>query len=283
MTENPQSPDHAEPADPTQAADPADPTQAADPAGPTQAADPADPTTPADDATFGDLGAAAKAFAEAAGTLTKALASSFQETQPYLSGTIASGLREAAEGIHHASNSVKSSAASFAAQRRAERTAKTRADLVAAATRVIAARGYDACSVEDIAQAAGYTKGALYSQFGCKQDLFKAVATAHLAGAFAPDATPAMDSEQVALTLDILAYALRHPDFASHLTSILDDAVTDLAATLPPNETGSRETAIGLIALTTAVPAIAKLVDGDAAALTDALSNRLTPAGDECR
>ncbi|MEU8569743.1 TetR/AcrR family transcriptional regulator [Streptomyces pathocidini] len=43
--------------------------------------------------------------------------------------------------------------------------------LLAAATRLFADRGYDRTSVQDIVEAAGVTKGALYHYFGSKDDL----------------------------------------------------------------------------------------------------------------
>lgn len=58
---------------------------------------------------------------------------------------------------------------------RPERQAKTRADLLAAATRVFARRGYDAASVTEIAEEAGYSHGAVYSNFEGKEDLFLAL------------------------------------------------------------------------------------------------------------
>lgn len=44
--------------------------------------------------------------------------------------------------------------------------------LVEAALRLIARRGLDGSSVEDIAEAAGYSRGAFYSNFKSKNDLF---------------------------------------------------------------------------------------------------------------
>lgn len=44
--------------------------------------------------------------------------------------------------------------------------------LVDAAKRLIARRGLDAASVEDIAESAGYSRGAFYSNFKSKNDLF---------------------------------------------------------------------------------------------------------------
>lgn len=58
---------------------------------------------------------------------------------------------------------------------RAEQQAQTRARLIEAAARVFAQRGYQAASVEEIAEDAGYSHGAVYSNFEGKADLFLAV------------------------------------------------------------------------------------------------------------
>lgn len=53
--------------------------------------------------------------------------------------------------------------------------AEVRRRLLAAAARVFAERGYADSRVEDIAYEAGFTKGAVYSNFGSKQGLFGAL------------------------------------------------------------------------------------------------------------
>jgi AcrR family transcriptional regulator len=57
----------------------------------------------------------------------------------------------------------------------ADRTATTRAALVAAARALFAEHGYADVGTERVAQAAGVTRGALYHQFTDKADLFAAV------------------------------------------------------------------------------------------------------------
>ena len=47
--------------------------------------------------------------------------------------------------------------------------------LLAAATRLFAERGYERTSVQEIVEAAGVTKGALYHYFGSKEDLLQEV------------------------------------------------------------------------------------------------------------
>lgn len=58
---------------------------------------------------------------------------------------------------------------------RAERRERTREELISAAERLFIERGFHATSVDEIAFEAGYTKGAVYSNFESKEDLFFAV------------------------------------------------------------------------------------------------------------
>lgn len=60
----------------------------------------------------------------------------------------------------------------------AERTAATRAALIAGARPLFAERGYADVSTPELARAAGVTRGALYHQFGDKQGLFLGVVNA---------------------------------------------------------------------------------------------------------
>lgn len=63
---------------------------------------------------------------------------------------------------------------------REEQRAQTRADLLAAAAQVFAKHGYHGTSVDMVAEAAGYTKGAVYSNFASKEELFLALLEARL-------------------------------------------------------------------------------------------------------
>ena len=64
---------------------------------------------------------------------------------------------------------------------RAEKQARTRTELIGAAAKVFARRGYDRASVEEIAEQAGYSHGAVYSNFDGKADLFLAVFEEYMA------------------------------------------------------------------------------------------------------
>jgi AcrR family transcriptional regulator len=57
-----------------------------------------------------------------------------------------------------------------------ERTAVTRDLLLGAAEQVFARRGYEKAQLEQIAQASGFSKGALYAHFKSKEELFLALA-----------------------------------------------------------------------------------------------------------
>lgn len=64
---------------------------------------------------------------------------------------------------------------------RAEKQARTRAGLLSTAAKVFARRGYQGASVEEIAEEAGYSHGAVYSNFDGKADLFLAVFEEYMA------------------------------------------------------------------------------------------------------
>jgi AcrR family transcriptional regulator len=64
---------------------------------------------------------------------------------------------------------------------RGEKQARTRAELIATAATVFARRGYKGASVEEIAEEAGYSHGAVYSNFESKADLFLAVFEEYMA------------------------------------------------------------------------------------------------------
>ena len=64
---------------------------------------------------------------------------------------------------------------------REQRRQQTRARLLDAAGQVFARRGFHAATVDEVADAAGYTKGAVYSNFTSKDELFLALLDQRLA------------------------------------------------------------------------------------------------------
>jgi len=120
----------------------------------------------------------------------------------------------------------------------------TRNALVEAAAEVFARRGFHGASLEEIAETAGFTRGAIYSNFRSKEDLLLAVADLvnrkHIA-AFTAAQEEATDQEArrtgaaaaavwrdvigsdpnlVPLTLEFQLYALRNPAFRERLATL---------------------------------------------------------------
>jgi len=58
---------------------------------------------------------------------------------------------------------------------REERREETRSRLIGAAREVFAEEGYHAASVDQVAERAGFSTGAVYSAFGSKEELFRAL------------------------------------------------------------------------------------------------------------
>ena len=114
------------------------------------------------------------------------------------------------------------------------RRARTRQALVAAARHVFARKGFEGASLDEIADTAGYTRGAIYKHFDGKEDLLFAVfaeindeALGRFADLFAQD--PALASDPTSfvgtwrdlfaedhdlrtLELEYQLYELRHPE-----------------------------------------------------------------------
>lgn len=103
---------------------------------------------------------AAQALADAAGQFGQTLGGAGSQAE---SG-VTKGLLAAAQALAQASAWVE--------QR--SRPLGTRERLLAQAMRLFGEHGYAGVSLEDIAQAAGFTKGAVYSHFGSKEQTFLA-------------------------------------------------------------------------------------------------------------
>lgn len=64
---------------------------------------------------------------------------------------------------------------------RDESRAQTRRKLLAAARQLVARDGFNGCSVDDIAETAGFSKGAFYSNFASKEEIFLELLDSHTA------------------------------------------------------------------------------------------------------
>ena len=80
---------------------------------------------------------------------------------------------------------------------RQERRERTRAELVAAARTVFLRDGFHAASLDQIADEAGYTKGAVYSNFASKDALFVAVLDGHFSDRVRAYETLVLDAESI--------------------------------------------------------------------------------------
>ncbi len=83
---------------------------------------------------------------------------------------------------------------------REESRAETQTRLLAAARETFARRGFEGCSVDDLAEAAGYSKGAFYSNFPSKEAVFLELLRQHKAQGVAALANLAQeegDAEQL--------------------------------------------------------------------------------------
>lgn len=135
------------------------------------------------------------------------------------------------------------------------RRAQTRARLLEAAFTVFAARGFGQASIEEVCEAAGYTRGAFYSNFASLEELFFALyesragrlagQVADVLGGLGGDAAIAtlvegvvealqLDRDWLLVRTDFLLHAARTPgvapQLASHRTAVRDA----LAATVAP-------------------------------------------------
>jgi AcrR family transcriptional regulator len=117
--------------------------------------------------------------------------------------------------------------------KREEQRERTREDLLDAARVLFARHGFHGASVDQVAEAAGFTKGAVYSNFNSKEELFLALLERQLDRSVAqlerllerhaPDERasalvdgvgdlPVLDHEWFLLEAEFLLYAARNPD-----------------------------------------------------------------------
>jgi AcrR family transcriptional regulator len=134
-----------------------------------------------------------------------------------------------------------------------ERRAETRARLLDSAWAIFARDGYHSASLEEIAERAGYSKGALYYNFAGKEDLFLALLderiSAHVASIEAAFAAPAQPAEQISqvahgamaaigdaewrlLFFEALTFAARNAAFAAKLHQRFEQLRAAVAAAI---------------------------------------------------
>jgi AcrR family transcriptional regulator len=134
---------------------------------------------------------------------------------------------------------------------REEKKAQTRERLIEAAAQVFARKGFAATSVDEVAETAGLTKGAVYSNFDSKEELVRAVLEERLQMRLygIPDTVPrqggtieedaARASEQMGvvfsqerdaflLAIEFAVYAVRNPDFRDDFTTHHREAIRNM-------------------------------------------------------
>jgi AcrR family transcriptional regulator len=135
---------------------------------------------------------------------------------------------------------------------RAERREQTRDDLIGAADRCFVEGGFHPTSLDQIAASAGYTKGAVYSNFVSKEDLFFAVyerraaaAEAEMADLLADDPAAGLerisadttgrrgrDDGWLAVFFEFWAHVIRHPELRGRFAEIHRRVQLPVAAAL---------------------------------------------------
>jgi AcrR family transcriptional regulator len=134
---------------------------------------------------------------------------------------------------------------------RAEQRERTHSELLAAAERLFVEQGFHATSVDQVAAAAGFTKGAVYSNFSSKEDLFLEVfdARAEKGAAMAANALAEHGDEEglrrlvsdslrrrgredgwLAAFFEFWAHAVRNPGLRERFAEIHTRALEPMAA-----------------------------------------------------
>ena len=190
------------------------------------------------------------------------------------------------------------------------RRAETRARLLDAAFTVFATRGFGRASIEEVCEAAGYTRGAFYSNFDSLDELFFALFSqrseliAHQVaeGLIHPaDNIPELvaqavealmiDRDWVLVSTDFRLYAARTPEVAAtliaHRTTLRDALANLLAPAIDRSQLpGSLRTPDGLARAVIAIyegAATEMLLDGDPARFRSSLTDLLTALLDHTR
>jgi AcrR family transcriptional regulator len=142
----------------------------------------------------------------------------------------------------------------MARQTRKEKQAHTRRCLMRSASKLFAERGLQHASIDDVAEHAGFTKGAFYANFASKEELFLAMLDEHFArrleeverviagdGSDAEKAIQAgddftrmlsADPEWQRLLFEFSAYAVRNDQFRAALVSRIRAVRAQIATAL---------------------------------------------------
>jgi AcrR family transcriptional regulator len=169
---------------------------------------------------------------------------------------------------------------------RKEKQAQTRSCLMRSAAKLFAQRGFRDASIDDVAEDAGFTKGAFYANFASKEDLFLAMLDEHFArrvqeierlvAADGTDAEKAMqagadfnrmlssDPEWQRLLFEFTAYAVRNDEFRAELVARSQALRARLSAALATRaEQLGIESAIPVDELALMIGAMARGVAGE--------------------
>ena len=125
--------------------------------------------------------------------------------------------------------------------RQQERTEITRARFIQSAEKIFARDGFEAAKLEEIATAAGYTRGAFYANFESKEDLFFALLEKEISHRIAalekemakfrdPEAklkamrefflSKTLDRRWSLLAMEFKLFAVRHPEVKQRLAAM---------------------------------------------------------------
>jgi AcrR family transcriptional regulator len=164
---------------------------------------------------------------------------------------------------------------------RSERTALTRRELLEAAERRFFEHGYHGTTLDDIADDAGYTKGAVYSTFGSKGGLYlaffddvserriretRALMSGHEHGedvvaALAGQPIDDANARFLLLAIEFWIHAAREPDLLEAFSARYRRLRESLAMSAPPTSVlGPERWAIATLALSNGL-ALERLID----------------------
>jgi AcrR family transcriptional regulator len=186
-----------------------------------------------------------------------------------------------------------------------KRRAETRANLMAAAFRVFADKGFGQVRIDDVCTAAGYTRGAFYSNFDSLEELFftlydesaRLIASQVTDALTARDINPGLESviERVTATLllnrdwlliktDFLLHAARNPAVADRLAAHRQQLRTEIEKRLDgardrltlPDAIGDTSNAARAVVAAYDAVTVQLLLDGDLQAARTWLTQLLT-------